>query len=51
MKRIKTFIQKVIIFKFIGINSPSMVATGVKAKNRPLKWYWEQSKSLDVNGW
>lgn len=51
MKRIMTFIQKVIIFKFIGINSPSLVSAGVNAKNKPLKWYWEQSKTLHVNGW
>ena len=51
MKRIITFIQKVVIFKFIGINSPSLVSTGVNAKNESLKWYWEQSNTLDVNSW
>lgn len=51
MKRIITFIQKVVIFKIIGINSPTLELAGVNTKKQPLKWYWKQSKTLNVNGW
>ena len=51
MKRIITFVQKVVKFKIIGINSPTLKSAGVDAKNKPLKWYWNQSKTLNTNGW
>lgn len=50
MKRVITFIQKVILFKIIGIKSPSLEWAGVDYRNKPLNWYWKQSKNA-VNAW
>lgn len=45
MKRIITFIQKVIWFKIMGIKSPSLEWLGIDSRNMPLNWYWKQSKN------
>lgn len=50
MKRIITFIKKVLAYKVIGIYSPSNAWLGIDLRKKSLKWYWEQSCN-EFNAW
>ena len=50
MKRVITFIQKVIWFKIIGIKSPSLEWAGIDSRKKSFRWYWKQSRGA-FNAW
>lgn len=50
MKRLWSFIYKVIVFKLLKAYSPSLSMVGIDPSKQSLKWYLMQSKNA-TNAW
>lgn len=50
MKRIFTFIVKIIAHKWLGASTPMLYLAMIEPKEKSYSWYWKQSRN-GVDGW
>lgn len=50
MKRLFTFIVKVIVHKLLGLSTPILYLAMIEPKEKSYSWYWKHSRN-GVSGW